>query len=291
MRQIKIGQSITNRGDGSVARYLNDISRVALLSTEEEISLALKIQNGDKVALDKLVKTNLRFVVSVAKQYQGQGLGLSDLISEGNIGLIRAAGRFDPSKGFKFISLAVWWIRQSIILAISEQKRIIRLPGNQIVGWSKILKASLKLEQELERTPTFGEISDMTGLSIDKVADMAANGTTTLSLDANLHHNNEVSLLDTLVNGNTESPDDQLLKDSLLSDLNNILDRLPTRECLLLKYVYGLDNFPMLGMDDIAELLGLSKERVRQLKSKAIRTLSYVCREGGNSGRFNGIRR
>ena len=280
MRQLKIVQSITNRTEDSISRYLIDIAHIDLLHYEEEMSLASMVKSGDHLALEKLIKTNLRFVVSVAKQYQNKGMSLSDLISEGNLGLIKAARRFDHTKGFKFISFAVYWIRQCILQAISEQQRIVRLPGNQIYDLTRVSKAAVKLEQVLERTPTLCELAETLELTEEKIADILYNGGMAVSVDVK-SNKSELSLLDTLVNQNCGSPTDQLFKDSLSTDLIRAINKLPEKQASILKYSYGLDGFPQLAQDDIAYNIGLTSERVRQLKCKGIerlRTLCMTCR-------------
>lgn len=273
MRQLKIAQSITNRTEDSISRYLMDIAQIELLEQEEEVSLAKMIQNGDMQAMEKLVKTNLRFVVSVAKQYQNKGLALSDLISEGNLGLIKAAQRFDYTKGFKFISFAVYWIRQGIIQAISDQKRVVRLPGNQINDMQKVSRAMIKLEQHLERMPTLAELAETLELSEEKVADILCSGSSTVSVDMQCNSGAEATLLDVLTNQNSLNPINQLYIDSLSIDMIRILNRLPEKQELIIKYFYGLGGFPQLSFDDIAFKVRLTPERVRQLRNKAIDTL------------------
>jgi RNA polymerase primary sigma factor len=225
MRQLKIAQSITNRDTDSIDKYLTDIGRIDLLSIDEELSLAKRIKKGDTVALDKLVKTNLRFVVSVAKKYQNRGLQLADLISEGNLGLIKAAHRFDDTKGFKFISFAVWWIRQSIMQALADQKRMIRLPGNQVLGIIKINKAADLLEQKLERLPTYEELSVATELSQEKVADYLSSAPLSYSLDMTTNEESGFTLMDTLANDNVPNTDALMMTESLSEDLNRTLGR------------------------------------------------------------------
>lgn len=287
MRQLKIAQSITNRTEESISRYLIDIAQIDLLQQDEEVKLAMKAKSGDPQALDKLIKTNLRFVVSVAKQYQNKGMSLSDLISEGNLGLIKAAHRFDYTKGFKFISFAVYWIRQCIIQAISDQKRIVRLPGNQISDMNKVSKAILKLEQLLERMPTLLELAELLELSEEKVADVLGNAGISVSVDMQSHTHSELSLLDTLINENALSPSDQLFKDSLSTDLIRILNKLPEKQKMILKYFYGIDNYPQLSHDDIAYRVDLTPERVRQLKNKAVDALKKLCKRNRMEDYFN----
>lgn len=278
MRQLKIAQSITNRKEDSISRYLIEIAQIDLLQQDEEVYLATKAKNGDRVAMERLIKTNLRFVVSVAKQYQNKGMNLADLISEGNLGLIKAAHRFDYTKGFKFISFAVYWIRQSIIQAISEQKRVVRLPGNQINDMNKVSKAMLKLEQELERTPALFEIAETLGLPEEKVADVVRNTGISVSIDVQNHTHTEMSLLDILINQDSLCPIEALFRESLSADLIRILNKLPEKQRRILKYFYGIDNYPQLNYEDIGFKVGLTAERVRQLRGKAIDTLVKVCR-------------
>ena len=287
MRQLKIVQSITNRDEDSISRYLIDIAHIDLLHYEEEVNLASMARKGDDLALEKLIKTNLRFVVSVAKQYQNKGVSLSDLISEGNLGLIKAAKRFDPTRGFKFISFAVYWIRQCILQAISEHKRIVKLPGNQIYDLTRVSKAAVKLEQVLERTPTLRELAETLELTEEKIADILYNGGMVVSVDVKSNTQSESSLLDTLVNRNSVSPTDQLFKDSLSTDLNRAINKLPEKQALILKYCYGIDGFPRLAQDDIAYKIGLTSERVRQLKCKGIERLRNLCMTGRMTDYFN----
>jgi RNA polymerase primary sigma factor len=278
MRQLKIAQSITNRDTDSIDKYLTDIGRIDLLSIDEELSLAKRIKKGDTVALDKLVKTNLRFVVSVAKKYQNRGLQLADLISEGNLGLIKAAHRFDDTKGFKFISFAVWWIRQSIMQALADQKRMIRLPGNQVLGIIKINKAADLLEQKLERLPTYEELSVATELSQEKVADYLSSAPLSYSLDMTTNEESGFTLMDTLANDNVPNTDALMMTESLSEDLNRTLGVLPEREKWFITLFFGLDNHTALTLDDMVEVFNLSKERIRQLKDRALKTLRQNCR-------------
>lgn len=273
MRQMKIAQSITNRDAGSFDKYLTDISRIDLLTVEEEIVLTRKIKKGDKAAKEKLIKANLRFVISVAKRYQSKDLRLGDLISEGNLGLIKAAERFDETKGFKFISFAVWWIRQSIMQAIQDQRRMVRLPGNQTLGIMKINKATEKLEQELERLPTYEELSEATELSVEKIVDYLLSAPMTYSLDMHANDDSEFCLMDTITNENSPESDAILIGESFKTDLNRMLMVLPEREQKILQLFYGLNNETPLTLDDMIPVFDLSKERIRQLKDKALKTL------------------
>jgi RNA polymerase primary sigma factor len=287
MRPLKIAQSITNRNDDSVSRYLMEIAQIDLLEKAEEVNLAVKVKNGDQTALEKLIKTNLRFVVSVAKQYQNNGLNLADLISEGNIGLIRAAKRFDHTKGFKFISFAVYWIRQCILQAITEQKRTVRLSGNQIYDMSRVSKASIKLEQMLEREPTLTELADALKSTEEKIADVLHHGGISVSVNMQTGPHTEMTLLDTLINQNSTCPSAALFKDSLTKDLIRAIDALPEKQKLVLKYCYGLDNFPELAHEDIGFKIGLTSERVRQLRYKGIESLKAICKLNNMTDYFN----
>lgn len=278
MRQLKIAQSITNRTEDSVARYLLDIAHIELLDVEEENNVAMKAKNGDQDAMDRLIRTNLRFVVSVAKQYQNKGMCLSDLISEGNLGLIKAAQRFDHTKGFKFITFAVYWIRQRIIQSISEHKRVVRLPGNKISDMIKVSSAALKLEQTLERTPTLKELSGALKYDEDKITDVLSNSGLTVSLDSSSTGERTYSLLELLADQNALCPEAALIADSLSADLRRLVNRLPGKQQIVLKYSYGIENYPILSNDDIAEIMELTKERVRQLKNKGIETLKGIYR-------------
>jgi RNA polymerase primary sigma factor len=273
MRQLKIEQSITNRDSDSIEKYLYDIARIDLLSVEEEILLAQKIRKGDQSALDRLVKANLRFVVSVAKKYQNQGIRLSDLIAEGNLGLIKAAQRFDETKGFKFISFAVWWIRQSIMIAIAEQKRMVRLPANQIGGIMRINKAMGELEQHLERAPTLEEVSEFIELPEEKVVDYLYHAPMTTSLDAVIAEESGFTLADTIEDLNVEKTDTTVLQSSVSVDIKRLMRRLPEREKEILSMFYGLGDYAAIGLDEIGGKMNLGKERVRQIKDKALKTL------------------
>lgn len=278
MRQLKIEQSITNKNSDSIDKYLTDIGRIDLLTIDEELSLARRIKKGDAAALDKLVKTNLRFVVSVAKKYQNRGLLLADLISEGNLGLIKAAQRFDDTKGFKFISFAVWWIRQSIMQALADQKRMIRLPGNQVLGIIKINKTAELLEQELERLPTYEEISVATALSEEKIADYLSSAPLSYSLDMTVNEDSAFTLMDTLADRNVPNTDSLMIHESLSEDIKRTLSILPEREKWIITLFFGLDNRTALTLDDMVEVFHLSKERIRQLKDRALKTLKQNCR-------------
>ena len=272
MRQLKITKSITNRESESLEKYLQEIGREDLLTTDEEVELAQRIRKGDRKALDKLTKANLRFVVSVAKQYQNQGLSLSDLINEGNLGLIKAAEKFDETRGFKFISYAVWWIRQSILQAIAEQSRNVRLPLNQVGSVNKINRMLSKFEQENERRPSVDEISEQTDLPEDKVGEAMLANTRHVSVDAPFIDGEDNSLLDVLVNDDAPLADRQLVAESLRSEISNVLQTLNERERSVIKAFYGIGE-PEMTLEEIGNKYGLTRERVRQIKEKAIRRL------------------
>lgn len=277
MKQFKILQSITRRDSDSVERYLNDIGKIDLLSIEEEVRLAIRIRNGDVAALQQLVKGNLRFVVSVAKKYQERGLKLSDLISEGNIGLIKAASRFDHTKGFKFISFAVWWIRQSILLALAEQKRLVRLPINQVVAIERMNRAIIVLEQKLERVPSVEELVIHTGLTTDKVACYLNSMVRPYSLDHITDEKSGFTLLDILGDKRNPGSDHLTTSASLLVDLNRSLSILPKREQKILMLFYGINGYPQTSLDDMEPIFNLGRERLRKLRDKAHKTLSLNC--------------
>ena len=272
MRQLKITKSITNRESESLEKYLQEIGREELLTSEEEVELAQKIRKGDRKALDRLTKANLRFVVSVAKQYQNQGLTLSDLINEGNLGLIRAAEKFDETRGFKFISYAVWWIRQSILQAIAEQSRIVRLPLNQVGSVNKINRILSKFEQENERKPSVDEIAERTDIPEEKVGEAMMVSGRHVSVDAPFVDGEENSLLDVLVNDNAPMADKQLLLESLRTEIASLLQSLNDRERKVVRAFYGIGE-PELTLEEIGNKYGLTRERVRQIKEKAIRRL------------------
>ena len=272
MRQLKITKSITNRESESLEKYLQEIGHEELLSTDEEVELAQRIRKGDRKALDKLTKANLRFVVSVAKQYQNQGLSLPDLINEGNLGLIKAAEKFDETRGFKFISYAVWWIRQSILQAIAEQSRIVRLPLNQVGSVNKINRMLNKFEQENERRPSVDEISEQIDLPEDKVGEAMLANTRHVSVDAPFIDGEDNSLLDVLVNDDAPMADRQLVLESLREEISNVLNTLSDRERCVIKAFYGIGE-PEMTLEEIGNKYGLTRERVRQIKEKAIRHL------------------
>ena len=272
MRQLKITKSITNRESESLDRYLQEIGREEMISVEEEVELAQRIKHGDHKALERLTKANLRFVVSVAKQYQNQGLSLADLINEGNMGLIKAAERFDETRGFKFISYAVWWIRQSILQAIADQSRIVRVPLNQAGAVNKINRVLSKFEQENERRPSIDEISENVDLPHEKIEEALNANTRHVSMDAPFVDGDENSLLDVLENENSPRADRQLVLESLRAEIQLALKTLNERERNIIEAFYGLGT-PELTLDEIGQKYGLTRERVRQIKEKAIRRL------------------
>lgn len=277
MRQLKITQSITNRESQSLDKYLHEIGKVDLITAEEEVVLAQKIREGDQAALERLTKTNLRFVVSVAKQYQNQGLTLGDLINEGNLGLIKAAKRFDETKGFKFISYAVWWIRQSILQAIAEQSRIVRLPLNQVGSLSKISKAFSRLEQEYEREPSPEELADILETTVDKVSDTLSNSGRHVSMDAPFVQGEENTLLDVLENSDPDT-DSSLIDESLSEEIKRSLATLTEREREIIVLFFGLGSNHQLSLEEIGEKFNLTRERVRQIKDKALQRLRHTSR-------------
>lgn len=272
MRQLKIIKSITNRESASLEKYLQEIGREELVTVEEEVELAQRIRKGDRKALERLTKANLRFVVSVAKQYQNQGLSLPDLINEGNVGLIKAAEKFDETRGFKFISYAVWWIRQSILQAIAEQSRIVRLPLNQVGSVNKINKMVNKFEQENERRPSLEEISERVDMPEDKVGDAMKVNSRHVSVDSPFAEGEDTNLLDVLVNHDSPSADTTLVLESLRAEINNALKTLNERERCVIEAFFGI-NQPEMTLEEIGNKYGLTRERVRQIKEKAIRRL------------------
>ena len=279
MRQLKITKQVTNRETASLDKYLQEIGRVDLITAEEEVELARKIKQGDETALDRLVKANLRFVVSVSKQYQNQGLSLPDLINEGNLGLIKAAQRFDETRGFKFISYAVWWIRQSILQALAEQSRIVRLPLNKIGSINKINKAYAKLEQQLEREPTPDEIAVTMDLMPSDVFESLKNSGRHVSMDAPLSINDEGgSMYDVMEEKDSLSPDKELLIDSLRQEIERSLNTLTTREADVVRLYFGLNGNQSLTLEEIGARFDLTRERVRQIKEKAVRRLKHTSR-------------
>ena len=272
MRQLKITKSITNREGESLDKYLQEISKEGLLTVEEEVELAARVRKGDQKALETLTRANLRFVVSVAKQYQNQGLSLPDLINEGNLGLIKAAERFDETRGFKFISYAVWWIRQSILQAIAEQSRIVRLPLNQVSSVNKISQVLSRFEQENERRPSVDEISEQVDLPLEKIDEALSINGKHVSMDAPFADGEDNSLLDVLVNDNSPSADKQLVLESLRQEIQKALSCLNERERMIIEAYYGIEQ-PEMTLEEIGTRYGLTRERVRQIKEKAIRRL------------------
>ena len=277
MRQLKITKSITNRESASLDKYLQEIGKEDLITVEEEVELAQRIRKGDQKALEKLTRANLRFVVSVAKQYQNQGLSLPDLINEGNLGLIKAAEKFDETRGFKFISYAVWWIRQSILQALAEQSRIVRLPLNQVGSLNKINKAFSRFEQENERRPSPEELADSLDLPAEKVADTLRVSGRHISVDAPFVEGEDNSLLDVLVNDDSPIADRTLINESLSTEVERSLSTLTEREREIIKLFFGINTQEMT-LEEIGEKFGLTRERVRQIKEKAIRRLRHSSR-------------
>ena len=277
MRQLKITKSITNRESASLDKYLQEIGKEDLITVEEEVELAQRIRKGDQKALEKLTRANLRFVVSVAKQYQNQGLSLPDLINEGNLGLIKAAEKFDETRGFKFISYAVWWIRQSILQALAEQSRIVRLPLNQVGSLNKINKAFSRFEQENERRPSPEELADSLDLPAEKVADTLRGSGRHISVDAPFVEGEDNSLLDVLVNDDSPIADRTLINESLSTEVERALSTLTERERDIIKLFFGINTQEMT-LEEIGEKFGLTRERVRQIKEKAIRRLRHSSR-------------
>ena len=278
MRQLKITKQVTNRETASLDKYLQEIGKVDLITAEEEVELAQRIKKGDQFALEKLTKANLRFVVSVAKQYQNQGLTLPDLINEGNLGLIKAAQRFDETRGFKFISYAVWWIRQSILQALAEQSRIVRLPLNQVGSLNKINKAFSKLEQEFERPPSSDELANALDLPEDKVKDTLKVSGRHVSVDAPFTDGEENSLLDVMVNNDSPKADIKLMKESLQREIERSLSTLSDREKDVVMLFFGIGMQHGLTLEEIGAKFDLTRERVRQIKEKAIRRLRHNSR-------------
>ncbi|MBK9285258.1 MAG: RNA polymerase sigma factor RpoD/SigA [Sphingobacteriaceae bacterium] len=279
MRQLKITKQITNRETASLDMYLQDIGRVELITAEEEVVLAQRIKQGDQKALDKLVKANLRFVVSVSKQYQNQGMSLPDLINEGNLGLIKAAQRFDETRGFKFISYAVWWIRQSILQSLAEQSRIVRLPLNKIGAINKINKALSKMEQDLEREPSYDEVSEALDMLPKDIQDTMRNNHRHMSMDAPLNLNEDGgSLYDLMENDEAVSPEKFLMNESLQQEISRSLATLTEREADVVKLFFGLNGSHAHSLEEIGEKFELTRERVRQIKEKAVRRLKHGSR-------------
>src|SRR5512146_456451 len=274
----KVNKQYTNRESQSLDKYLQEIGRVDLLTPEQEIELAIKIRRGDRSALEKLTKANLRFVVSVAKQYQNQGLSLGDLINEGNLGLIKAANRFDETRGFKFISYAVWWIRQSILQALAEQSRIVRLPLNRVGALNKIGKAYSNLEQEFEREPSAMELAQELDMDVSEVSDNLKIAGRHISMDAPFAQGEENSLLDVIEDDQQPSPDFILMNESLKSEIQRALSTLSDREAEVIKLYFGLNKEHSMTLEEIGERFNLTRERVRQIKEKAIRRLRHASR-------------
>lgn len=272
MRQLKITKSITNRESASLDKYLQEIGREDLVTVEEEVELARRIRNGDRAALERLTRANLRFVVSVAKQYQNQGLSLPDLINEGNMGLIKAAEKFDETRGFKFISYAVWWIRQSILQALAEQSRIVRLPLNQVGSLNKINKALQRFEQEFERKPSVEELAEMLDIPIEKIAETLKMSGRHVSVDAPFVEGEDNCLIDVMVNEDSPNADHGLINESLTREIDRALSTLTAREASILRKFFGLGE-PEKTLEEIGDELHLTRERVRQIKEKAIRRL------------------
>lgn len=280
MRSLKISQSVTNRSP-ILEQYLDEIGKISLLTAEEEVLLAKKIQNGDLSAHEKLVNANLRFTVSVAKKYQHNGLSLEDLIAEANIGLIKAAQRFDPTRGFKFISFAVWWIRQAIMHAINEKNRMIRLPSNQIVGMRKIFQAQEKLEQRLERNATVEELAEFSEMSPEHIVDYLSHSAYTVPLDKEFEMESGKNgvMLDIVEDKNAVQADEGMLDESIKVRLNNVLDTLKDREKLIVKLSFGIGTGNPMDMEEIATLVGLSKERARQIRFGAVKKLNLIAKK------------
>jgi RNA polymerase primary sigma factor len=278
MRQLKITKQVTNRDTPSLDKYLQEIGKVDLISPEEEVNLARRIKSGDADALSKLVKANLRFVVSVAKQYQNQGMSLPDLINEGNLGLMKAAQRFDETRGFKFISYAVWWIRQAILQSLAEQARIVRLPVNKIGSINRINKAFSRLEQEYEREPSSQEIADILEMASDEVKESLKTNGRTVSMDAPISPEEENNMYDVLQSNDTPSPDKNLINESLAYEIERALSTLSPRESKVLKLYFGINMKHPFTLEEIGEELALTRERVRQIKEKAIKRIQYTTR-------------
>lgn len=288
MKQFRLFASFTRRDSASLERYFNDIGKIALLSIEEEVSLTTKIRNGDKDAMQILIRCNLRFVVSVAKRYQDSGLKLADLISEGNLGLIKAAENFDHTRGFRFISFAVWWIRQSILMAIASHRRLVRLPSNQLVDINRINRAAMALEQKLERLPTFEELSVHTAIPEHKIAYCLDRANLPYSLDRIVNETSGLTLIETLSDNNFPGTDHLTHTTSLSAELIRVLNVLPQRERKIIMLYYGIDGHAQTSLEEMEPIFNLGKERIRQLKDKARRTLTIkfinspynFCRKG-----------
>ena len=278
MRQLKITKQVTNRETASLDKYLQEIGKVELITADEEVELAQRIRQGDRIALEKLTKANLRFVVSVSKQYQNQGLSLPDLINEGNLGLIKAAQRFDETRGFKFISYAVWWIRQSILQALAEQSRIVRLPLNKIGSINKINKTYAKLEQEFEREPNAEEIAEVLDLTEAEVKESMKNAGRHVSMDAPLVQDEDNNMYDVLKSDEVVTPETELLYESLRKEIDRAISTLTQREADVVRLYFGLNGSHPMTLEEIGEKFDLTRERVRQIKEKAIRRLKHTSR-------------
>ncbi|MFZ6013078.1 MAG: sigma-70 family RNA polymerase sigma factor [Bacteroidota bacterium] len=278
MRQLKISKQITNRESQSLDKYLQDISKLNLITADEEVQLTQRIRLGDQIALGKLVNANLRFVVSVAKQYQNNGLTLGDLINEGNVGLVKAATRFDETRGFKFISYAVWWIRQAIMQALAEQSRVVRIPLNRVGALNRVNKAFAQLEQKYQREPSPEELAETMKLAPDEIRETVRMGYRQLSIDAPYIQGEENSLLDSLEDDSEETPDAVLMGDSLRKDIQRSLATLPSREADVLSLYFGLHGEPAMTLEEIGLKLDITRERVRQIKEKGIRRLQHTSR-------------
>ncbi len=278
MRQLKISQQITSRSEMSLDKYLSDIAKLQLISVEEEADLAQRVRNGDKDALKEIVQANLRFVVSVAKQYQNLGLSLSDLINEGNVGLIKAAYRFDETRGFRFISYAVWWIRQSIIQAMAEQSRMVRLPAHQIGILNKLNRAAMAFEQQNEREPTINELSSVIEQQPEEIKTLMSAASQALSLDAPLTQDEATCMSDLISDSSSQSPDSDLEIESLCDEVNRALNTLPQREAMVIRLFFGLSGYTQHAVEDIADRLDISSALVRRLKDKALRRLRMAKR-------------
>lgn len=278
MRQLKINKQITNRESQSLDKYLQEIGKVDLITSDMEVELARRIRQGDQVALEKLTKANLRFVVSVAKQYQHHGLTLGDMINEGNLGLIKAAMRFDETRGFKFISYAVWWIRQSILQALAEQARVVRLPLNRVSSLSRLTKAFSTLKQKFQREPSAEELAGELETTVEEVENTLRVGGRHVSVDAPFAQGEENSLLDVLESTSNETPDDELMRESLRNEIGRALSTLTAREAEVISYYFGLNGHAAMTLEEIGDHFGLTRERVRQIKEKATRRLRHTSR-------------
>ncbi|MBQ8761314.1 MAG: sigma-70 family RNA polymerase sigma factor [Bacteroidales bacterium] len=278
MRQLKITKQVTNRETASLDKYLQEIGKVELITADEEVELAQRIRQGDKIALEKLTKANLRFVVSVSKQYQNQGLSLPDLINEGNLGLIKAAQRFDETRGFKFISYAVWWIRQSILQALAEQSRIVRLPLNKIGSINKINKTYARLEQEFEREPNAEEIAEALDITESEVKESMKNAGRHVSMDAPLVQDEDNNMYDVLKSDEVVTPETELLYESLRKEIDRAISTVTPREADVVRLYFGLNGSHPMTLEEIGEKFDLTRERVRQIKEKAIRRLKHTSR-------------